>query len=86
MSILETRQRMREPSGQPAPLTALAEPEPQFELSTSRELESWLTEQPINLAFTTYPVGKLFFLGIGPARRLSVFNRTLDIPSFRVSS
>jgi Domain of unknown function (DUF4915) len=55
-----------------------AELEPKFELTTSRQFESWLTEQHINLAFTTYQVGKLFFLGIGPARRLSLFNRTLE--------
>jgi uncharacterized protein (TIGR03032 family) len=79
MSILETRRRVRELPGQTAPPTApiAAEPEPKFEVSTSREFESWLTEQRINLAFTTYQVGKLFFLGIGAARRLSVFNRTL---------
>ena len=46
--------------------------------TTSRQFESWLTEQQISLAFTTYQVGKLFFLGIGPARRLSVFNRTFE--------
>ncbi len=81
MSILETRQRMREAPGEPTPPRVGptgAEPEPKFELTTSRQFESWLIEQHINLAFTTYQVGKLFFLGIGPARRLSVFNRTLE--------
>ena len=59
------------------PQTA-AEPEIKFELTTSRQFESWLAEQKINLAFTTYQVGKLFLVGIGPKGKLSIFNRTLE--------
>src|SRR5262245_58282387 len=57
---------------------AAAEPEIKFELTTSRQFESWLAEQKINIAFTTYQVGKLFFIGIGPKGKLSIFNRTLE--------
>jgi len=49
-----------------------------FEISTSRQFESWLGEQKINLAFTTYQAGKLFFLGLNPDNKLSVFNRTME--------
>ena len=58
--------------------TAAPETDARFELTTSRQFESWLAEQKVNLAFTTYQAGKLFFLGIGPEGRLSVFNRTLE--------
>jgi uncharacterized protein (TIGR03032 family) len=54
------------------------QPEVKFELTTSRQFDSWLAEQNINLVFTTYQVGKLFFLGIGQKGKLSVFNRTLE--------
>lgn len=61
----------------PRATTTAAKPQSKFELTTSRQFEFWLTEQRINLAFTTYQTGKLFFLGIAPTRRLSVFHRTL---------
>lgn len=54
------------------------EPEIKFDLTTSRQFESWLAEHKINIAFTTYQVGKLFFIGIGPKGKLSIFNRTLE--------
>ena len=54
------------------------EPEVRFDLTTSRQFVSWLTEQNINLSLTTYQAGKLFFLGVKPDGRLSVFNRTLE--------
>jgi uncharacterized protein (TIGR03032 family) len=57
---------------------ATAEAEIKFELTTSRQFESWLVEHKINLAFTTYQVGKLFFIGVGPKGKLSIFNRTLE--------
>ena len=56
---------------------ASAEPEIKFEITTSRQFVSWLAEQKINLAFTTYQAGKLFFLGVKPDGGLAVFNRTL---------
>lgn len=58
--------------------SAAPESDATFELTTSRQFGSWLAEQKVNLAFTTYQAGKLFFLGLGPEGRLSVFNRTLE--------
>ena len=57
---------------------AATEPEIEFELTTSRQFESWLAEHKIDLAFTTYQVGELFFIGIGPQGKLSIFNRTFE--------
>lgn len=51
---------------------------PSFELSTSRQFPEWLAERRASLAFTTYQAGKLFFIGLGPTGRLSIFERTLD--------
>ncbi|UXI69686.1 TIGR03032 family protein [Tahibacter amnicola] len=48
-----------------------------LEIHSSRLFESWLAEQKVSLAFTTYQAGKLFFVGIDPAGRLAVFNRTI---------
>lgn len=49
---------------------------PAFEVSTSRHFMSWLAEQKISLAFTTYQTGKLFMLGQQQDGRLSVFERS----------
>ena len=57
---------------------AATEKDVKFELTTSRQFESWLAEQKINIAFTTYQVGKLFFIGLNPTGKLSIFNRTLE--------
>jgi len=51
---------------------------PSFEFLTSRQFTSWLAEQQLGLAFTTYQTGKLFLLGVQPNGRLSVFERTLS--------
>src|SRR4051812_28717593 len=51
---------------------------PAFEVSTSRQFLSWLSEQRLSLAVTTYQVGKLFFLGRKPDDTLSVFERTFN--------
>ena len=53
---------------------------PRLEINTSRQFESWLMEQNINLVFTTYQVGKIFFLGTRSpqAKMLFVFERTLE--------
>lgn len=39
---------------------------------------SWLAEQKLALALTTYQIGKLFFLGLKPNGELSVFERTFN--------
>ena len=51
---------------------------PPFEVSASRQFTSWLHEQRLSIAFTTYQSGKLFLLGLNPAARLSVFERTFE--------
>ncbi|MEM8813738.1 MAG: TIGR03032 family protein [Pseudomonadota bacterium] len=57
---------------------AASEQETRFEVNTSRQFESWLAELNINLAFTTYQVGKLFFFGVAKDGRLAIFNRNLE--------
>jgi uncharacterized protein (TIGR03032 family) len=51
---------------------------PWIEVTGSPHLASWLAEQRVSLAFTTYQTGKLFFLGLGPEGRLAVFERTFS--------
>ena len=41
-------------------------------------MSSWLAEQQVSLAFTTYQTGKLFLLGRHPEGRLAVFERTFN--------
>ena len=48
---------------------------PVFRLSTSRGFESWLASQNASIVFTTYTVGKIFFVGMKRDRKLWVFNR-----------
>lgn len=52
--------------------------QPLFEAIASRQLTSWLAEQHVSLAFTTYQTGKLFLIGLQPDVRLSVFERTFN--------
>lgn len=49
-----------------------------LEINASRQFISWLYEQNLSLAFTTYQAGKVFFIGLQPDKRLSVFERTFD--------
>ncbi|MBF0160764.1 MAG: TIGR03032 family protein [Magnetococcales bacterium] len=51
---------------------------PSLEITTSRQLLAWMAEQNLSLAFTTYQIGKLFFLGLKPNQELSVFERTFN--------
>src|SRR5262249_46545502 len=53
-------------------------PEPRLEIHTSRQFTSWLAEQRLSLAFTTYQAGKLFLVGLRADGRLSVFERTFN--------
>ena len=57
--------------------TAPATP-PSLEITTSRQMLPWMAEQNLSLAFTTYQIGKLFFLGLKPNQELSVFERTFN--------
>ena len=54
----------------------MAEAEEKFALTASRHFPQWLAGTGGSLAFTTYQAGKIFFLGIRPDGRLSVFERT----------
>jgi uncharacterized protein (TIGR03032 family) len=48
---------------------------PQFRVSYSRQFPSWLREQRMSLAFTTYQTGMLFFLGLMPDGKPSLMQR-----------
>jgi hypothetical protein len=51
---------------------------PSLEITASRQFASWLAEQNLSLAFTTYQAGKVFFIGLQPNGQLSVFERTFE--------
>lgn len=51
---------------------------PRLEINASRQFTSWLFEQNLSFAFTTYQGGKIFFIGLQPNGQLSVFERNLD--------
>lgn len=50
---------------------------PAFSIDTSRGFTKWLTQHNVSLAFTTYQVGKLFFIGTKPDGSLWIFNRNV---------
>jgi uncharacterized protein (TIGR03032 family) len=52
--------------------------EPWVELTGSPRLSSWLAENSVSLAFTTYQTGKLFLLGRHADGRLAVLERTFN--------
>lgn len=51
---------------------------PSLEITSSRQFNSWLAEQNTSLAFTTYQIGKVFFIGLQPTGQLSIFERNFD--------
>lgn len=51
---------------------------PQLELTTSRQMLSWMAEQKLSIALTTYQIGKLFLLGLKTNGELSVFERSFN--------
>lgn len=53
-------------------------PQPNLEITASRQLPQWLAEQRVSLSFTTYQAGKLFFIGLQPSGKLSIFERTFN--------
>ena len=61
------------PSPAPAP-----PPRPVFELTASPYFAAWLAAQRASLVFTTYQTAKVFFIGLQPNGRLSIFERTLE--------
>jgi uncharacterized protein (TIGR03032 family) len=52
--------------------------EPSFEITTSRQFLSWMAEQQLSIALTTYQIGKLFSLGLKPNGELAVFERSFN--------
>ncbi|MBF0583211.1 MAG: TIGR03032 family protein [Magnetococcales bacterium] len=58
--------------------TATTPTPPSLEITTSRQMLSWMAEQNLSIALTTYQIGKLFFLGLKPSQELSVFERTFN--------
>ncbi len=51
---------------------------PKLELNASRQFISWIREQRLSIAFSTYQTGKLFFIGLRLDGKLSVFERTFE--------
>lgn len=49
-----------------------------FEVLPSPNFPAWLAEQRISIAFSTYQTGKIFFVGLKPEGRLSIFERTFN--------
>ena len=58
--------------------TSETEVKPTLEISTSRQMLSWLAEQRLSIALTTYQIGKLYFIGLKPDNGLSVFERSFN--------
>jgi len=46
-----------------------------LQMSIPRGFPGWLAEQKLSLAFSTYQVGKLYFLGLKSSGKLSIFHR-----------
>jgi uncharacterized protein (TIGR03032 family) len=51
---------------------------PWLEVTVSRGLTSWLAQQRVSLAVSTYQTGKLFLIGRRPDGQLTVFERTFN--------
>lgn len=51
---------------------------PRLEITASRQFNAWLDEHGVSVAFTTYQTGRLFFIGLQPEGRLSIFERSFD--------
>ena len=51
---------------------------PKLELNASRQFTSWLHSQHLSLAFSTYQGGKIFFIGLQPSGKMSVFERSFE--------
>jgi hypothetical protein len=52
---------------------------PALEFLPSRQFPDWLAQMRTSLAFTTYQVGKLYFVGLQSDGRLSFFERTFNL-------
>ncbi len=56
----------------------MTEPKPHFEITTSRNFQSWLIAQKASIAFTTYQVGKVFMMGTQADGKLHLSERTFN--------
>ena len=52
--------------------------EVKLEIEGTRLFTSWLNEQQVSLAFTTYQTGKLFLIGLQPDGQISIFERSFN--------
>ena len=51
---------------------------PSLEINTSSQFLSWMAEQQLSVAFTTYQIGKLFTVGLRSSGELAMFERTFN--------
>ncbi|NES87666.1 MAG: TIGR03032 family protein [Moorea sp. SIO2B7] len=51
---------------------------PSLEINASRQFTPWLLEQNLSIVFSTYQAGKVFWIGLQPNGKLSVFERTFE--------
>lgn len=58
----------------------MTETSPALSIHGSRLFAKWLADCRSSLAFTTYQSGKIFFIGLDAAQKLSVEERTFDRP------
>ena len=59
-------------------MESITPPVPKLEIGASRQFTAWLAEARLSIAFTTYQIGKLFFVGLKPDGQLSLFERTFN--------
>jgi uncharacterized protein (TIGR03032 family) len=72
---------MKKPKPESTPLEPSDEAggdKPKLEVTFSRHFASWLAEENISLAFTTYQASKVFLIGLQPNDRMSIFERTFQ--------
>ncbi len=74
----DTTRESAQTAAPPALPPALPPAQPVFELTTSPHFAGWLAAQRSSLVFTTYQTAKVFFIGLQPNGRLSIFERTLE--------
>ena len=63
---------------EPGKVAATPQRQLQLEIVGTRQFPSWLGEQKISLAFTTYQTGMLFFIGLQHDGNLSIFERSFN--------
>lgn len=73
-----THDQTGQESGFQASYAPAAAPAHLLSVTSSRQMLSWMAEQELSIALTTYQIGKLFFLGLKPDGELSVFERTFN--------